>query len=269
MFVTRKLVYLQMQKTGSTHVTRVLKQHTKGKAKERHEQLEDYAAYKDRLIVSSVRNPWDWYVSLWAFGCGGSGGFHKYLIATPWSEIRHAQRHGGAGALAGTLVRSATRIGRRPDWKALYADASNEANFRTWLKLVLGDEGRHIQKEGYATSDVKSVIGFKTYRFLALTTAFDKWNNIGRKARTYEELARFADEHTITRRILRMETLNGDIYDMLQSVGVKVKMEDIEAIGKTNISVHRKYDTYYDDETYRLVAERDKFIIDRYGYKMF
>jgi len=269
MFVSRKLVYLQMQKTGSTHVTRVLKQHMKGKAKERHEQLENYEAYKDRLIVSSVRNPWDWYVSLWAFGCGGSGGFHKYLIHTPWSEIRHAQRHGGAGALAGSLVRSAFRIGRCPDWKALYADASNEANFRTWLKLVLGEEGQHIQKEGYATSDVKSVIGFKTYRFLALTTEFDKWNDIGLKVRTHEELARFADQHTIAKRILRMETLNHDIVDMLQSIGAKVTLEDIDAIGRTNTSVHRKYDSYYDDETYELVAERDKFIIDRYGYKKF
>jgi hypothetical protein len=56
---------------------------------------------------------------------------------------------------------------------------------------------------------------------------------------------------------------------MLQAVGAKVTMDDIEAIGKTNISVHRKYDTYYDDETYKLVAERDRFIIDRYGYTMF
>ena len=269
MFVTKKLVYLQMQKTGSTHVTRVLREHTKGKSRERHEQLEDYERYADRLIASSVRNPWDWYVSLWAFGCAGSGGFHKYLVHTPWSEIRHAWRYGKAGAMAGALARTAIRAGRRPDWKALYSDASNEANFRAWLKLVLGEEGLHIQKEGYAVSPVKSVIGFMTYRFLALTTAYDKWNEIGRQTRTFDELERFADAHTITKRILRMETLNGDIYDMMQSVGSKITMEDIEAIGKTNVSVHRKYDTYYDDEAYRLVAERDRFIIDRYGYTMF
>ena len=92
MVVGKKLVYLQMQKTGSTHVTKVLKQNLNGKTRERHEQLEDYEAFRDRPIISSVRNPWDWYVSLWAFGCAASGGFHKYLIHTPWSEIRHAWR---------------------------------------------------------------------------------------------------------------------------------------------------------------------------------
>ncbi|MCB1447678.1 MAG: hypothetical protein KDJ87_18315 [Rhizobiaceae bacterium] len=269
MFVGKKLVYLQMQKTGSTHVTKVLKQNIKGKTRERHEQLEDYAAFADRPIISSVRNPWDWYVSLWAFGCSGGGGFHKYLIHNPWSEIRHAIRYRKAGAVVGSLVRLVTRIGRRPDWKALYSDARNEANFRIWLKLVLGAEGLHIAKEGYAASPVRNVIGFMTFRFLALTTAYDKWNGLGRKAGTYEELAAFADAHTVTSRILRMESLNEELLDLLTSVGKTISMEDLEAIGKTNASSHRKYDTYYDDETYRLVAERDRFIIERYGYTMF
>jgi hypothetical protein len=269
MFVGKKLVYLQMQKTGSTHVTKVLKQNLNGKTRERHEQLEDYEAFKDRPIVSSVRNPWDWYVSLWAFGCAGSGGFHKYLIHNPWSEFRHALKYRDAGAMANALLRLATQAGRRPDWKALYSDARNEANFRAWLKLVLGAEGRHIAKEGYAASPVKNVIGFMSFRFLALTTAYDKWNGEGRKARNYAELTAFADSHTVANRILRMEALNEELLELLTSVGKKVSMEDLEAIGKTNASSHRKYDTYYDDETYKLVAERDRFIIERYGYTMF
>jgi hypothetical protein len=269
MFVSKKLVYLQMQKTGSTHVTRVLKQHLKGKTRERHEQLEDYEAFRDRLIISSVRNPWDWYVSLWSFGCAGSGGFQKYLVANPWSEIRHAFKHRSPRATGTALVRAVSGIGRRPDWASLYSDVKNEANFRTWLKLVLGEEGRNIAKEAYSVSPVKDVAGFMTFRFLSLTTAYDKWNTIGRKARSHDELVAFADAHTVTRRILRMEALNEELLDLLRSLGKKLAMRDLEAIGKTNASSHRKYDTYYDDETYRLVAERDRFLIERYGYTMF
>lgn len=269
MFVSKKLVYLQMQKTGSTHVTKVLKDNLKGKTRERHEQLEDYDAFRDRPIISSVRNPWDWYVSLWSFGCSGSGGFHKYLVANPWSEVRHAFKYRQAGPVATALARVVTQVGRRPDWAALYSDVKNEANFRVWLKLVLGAEGRHIAKEAYAASPVKDVIGFMTYRFLALTTAYDKWNEEGRRARTYPELSAFADHNTVTTRILRMESLNEELLDLLTSLGKKITMEDLEAIGKTNASSHRKYDTYYDDETYNLVAARDRFIIERYGYAMF
>jgi hypothetical protein len=269
MFVGKKLVYLQMQKTGSTHVTKVLKQNLNGKTRERHEQLEDYESFRDRPIISSVRNPWDWYVSLWAFGCAGSGGFHKYLVHNPWSEVRHAVKYRKPGPIADSLVRLVTQIGRRPDWKSLYSDVKNEANFRAWLKLVLGEEGHHIAKEGYSASPVKAVIGFMTFRFLALTTAYDKWNNAGTKARTYDELIAFVDANTVTNRILRMESLNEELLDLMQSIGKKLTMEDLEAIGKTNASSHRKYDTYYDDETYKLVAGRDRFIIERYGYTMF
>ena len=116
---------------------------------------------------------------------------------------------------------------------------------------------------------VKDVIGFMTFRFLALTTAYDKWNSDGRKARTYDELSAFADANTVTSRILRMERLNEELLDLLTSLGKTITMEDLEAIGKTNASSHRKYDTYYDDETYRLVAIKDRFIIERYGYSMF
>ena len=269
MYVSNQIIYLQMQKTGSSHVTKVLKDNLRGKARERHEQLEDYEAFRDRPIISSVRNPWDWYVSLWSFGCSGSGGFQKYLVANPWSEVRHAFKYRQAGPIANALARTVTQVGRRPDWTALYSDVKNEANFRTWLKLVLGAEGRHIAKESYAASPVKDVIGFMTFRFLALTTAFDKWNSDGRKARTYDELSAFADANTVTSRILRMERLNEELLDLLTSLGKTITMEDLEAIGKTNASSHRKYDTYYDDETYRLVAIRDRFIIERYGYSMF
>lgn len=269
MFVGKKLVYLQMQKTGSTHVTRVLKLNLKGKTRERHEQLEDYEKFGDRPIISSVRNPWDWYVSLWAFGCSGSGGMQKYLVHTPLSEVRHAFKHRKDGGLASATTRLVTQLGRRPDWKALYSDARNEENFRAWLKLLLGEEGRNIAKEGYASSPVKDVIGFMTFRFLALTTAYDKWNALGRKASTYADLAAFADTNTVTSRILRMETLNDELLDLLASVGKTMTMEELEAIGKTNASSHRKYDTYYDDETYKLVADRDRYIIERYGYQMF
>jgi hypothetical protein len=247
----------------------VLKQNLNGKTRERHDHLKDYQDFREHTIVSSVRNPWDWYVSLWAFGCAGGGGFHKYLVHTPISEVRHAFMHRKPGVMASALFRLVTQIGRRADWKGLYSDPKNEANFRAWLKLVLGAEGQHIAKEGYSVSPVKNVIGFMTFRFLAMTTAYDKWNDEGSQCRTYEELTAFADKHTIISRALRMEALNEELLQLLQSMGKAITMEDLEALGKTNASSHRKYDTYYDDETYRLVAERDRFVIERYGYSRF
>ena len=269
MFISKRLVYLQMQKTGSTHVTKVLQQFVGGKKGMRHGQMTDPEKFRKRFIFSSVRNPWDWYVSLYSFGCAGSGGFRKYLVHVPLSEIRHAIAEKDWAMTRAALTRAAINPLRGLKFRRLYRDVNNTDNFRAWLKLVLGEEGQHIIKEGYGTSQIKTSVGFMTYRFLALTTDYNKWMTEGRAARTLDEVRAFADANSITRRILRMETLNEELLEVMKSVGADVSMEKLEEIGKTNASEHRKYNDYYDDETYRLVAERDRFIIERFGYQQF
>jgi hypothetical protein len=266
MYISKKLIYLQMQKCGSSHITSVLRKYIPGRMNEKHEQMTDYDKFRDRLIVSSIRNPWDWYVSLWAYGCGDGGGLRKYLTNLPLSEIRHAATHRHLQTTAQSLVRLVTQAGRRPDWTALYSDSSNEANFRAWLRLLLGPEGRFIAKEGYSASAVKTAAGFMTYRFLSLTTEYNQWNTVGRAASNLEELVAFADRHSIATRILRVESLDQDLADLLQSVGAKVSFADLSEMRKTNTSTHRGYSDYYDNETRQLVAERDRLIVDRFGY---
>jgi hypothetical protein len=266
MFISKKIVYLEMQKTGSTHVRQVLKRYVGGKTGERHEQLVDYESMKDRLIASSIRNPWDWYVSLWNFGCSGSGGLARYLTHAPISEIRHATQHSGWGVGLSTAGRALARFGRHPQWRKLYSDRDNQDHFRAWLRLILGEEGLFIAKEGYAASAIKTEIGLMTFRFLALTTEFNAWNAVGRQTTSRERIRAFASTHGIARRILRMEQLNQDLHDLLAVIGKPVSIEELDAIGKTNASAHAKYGHYYDAETIELVAQRDWLIIERFGY---
>ena len=72
MFVSDKLVYLQMQKTASTHIAKTLAAVVGGEQHLQHKRLAIDPA--GRLVVASIRNPWSWYVSLWAYGCRGGGG---------------------------------------------------------------------------------------------------------------------------------------------------------------------------------------------------
>jgi hypothetical protein len=267
MFVSENIVYLQMQKTGSTHATILLEKYCGGRKERAHALLEDYERYKSRHIVSSVRNPWDWYVSLWAFGCARQGTLRRYLKRLPWSELTEALRHRDPHTVVTSMLRLLARPRNGRDWAELYSDVMNKAHFRRWLGLLLGPEGRHIGVEGYASSAVKKAVGFMTYRFLALTTEYAQWTAYGRKCRSYEEVVAFADDHTITDRILRMESLNSDLLSLFTSAGIAVPPEDSSAWSAHNQSVHRGYDEYYDDDTRELVAKRDRFIVDRFGYE--
>jgi hypothetical protein len=263
MFVSDRIIYLQMQKAGSTHATKVLQKYCGGRADIQHEQLRDHRQYSSQLIVSSVRNPWDWYVSLWGFGCKREGGLRDYLVKLPLSELRLALKYLDFDSVSRFVPR--TWAGR-PDWKRLYSDVADASNFREWLKLVLGPEGQHIGLEGYASSPVKAAAGLMTYRFLALTTDYTAWMRAGRKCQSYDEVAEFADKHTIVSQVLRAETLNEDLQRLLNAAGIDVSPAEAAEWGKHNISLRRAYSEYFDEDTFRLVETRERFIIDRFGY---
>lgn len=267
MFVTDKIVYLQMPKTGSTHTTNILQRFYGGRAPrgdEKHSQLKDHDRYKSRLIVSSVRNPWDWYVSLWAFGCRGHGRLWHYFDNLPRSEFRQALRYRDVRSVLRFPLRS---LHGRPDWRRLYSDPDNDAHFREWLTLLLGPEGLHIGSDGYASSTVKTIVGLMTYYFLALTTNYSEWMRTGRKCRSYEELTTFADKHNIVDRVLRLETLNDELLDLLIATGVDVSPAEAAQWSKLNTSARRPCSDYYDEETSQLIESRDQFIMERFGYQ--
>jgi hypothetical protein len=263
MLVTDKIVYLQMQKAGSTQATIILRRYCGGQTEEKHSQLKDRHRYGSRLIVSSIRNPWEWYVSQWAFGCTGHGELRRYFDNLPRSEIRQALKYSDFGSVLRFPIR--TLLGR-PDWKRLYSDPSNDQNFRDWLKLILGAEGLHISSQAYASSPIKRAAGLMTYLYLGLTTDYAEWMRTGRKCRTYDEVSAFADKHSIVNQVLRVETLNEDLLNLLGTIGVDVPPTEGAQWGKKNASFRRTSPEYYDEETAQLVASRDRFIIDRFGY---
>jgi hypothetical protein len=263
MFASDKIIYLQMQKAGSTHATKVLQKYCEGRADIQHEQLKDPRRHASKLIVSSVRNPWDWYVSLWGFGCRREGGLRDYIDNLPLRELRIAVEQLDFQSVLNFPLRSWSG---RPDWLRLYSDVTDAANFREWLKLLLGEEGQHIGLEGYAASPVKEAVGLMTYRFLALTTDYSAWMREGRKCRRYDDVVAFAQNHMIVNEVLRAETLNDDLLRLLKAAGVDVSPIDVVGWGKHNTTPRRAYIEYFDEETFGLVANRERFIVDRFGY---
>ena len=262
MFITDDIVFLEMEKTGSTFATDVLETYCGGRLKEKHSSMRDHRD-ASKIIVSSVRNPWDWYVSMWAFSCSAQGELHHYFRDLPRSEFRRLRAERDFPSLLWFFIRTLTG---RPDWMPLFSDPFDRSNFRKWLRLMLGREGQHIGARGYAASPVKTVAGYMTFRFLGLTTDYNAWIRVGRKCRTYKEIERFAENHSIAQKILRMEHLNEDLADLLVLAGVDVSVAALDEWRMANVSQRYDYRDYYDDPARELVRKRDRFIVDRFGY---
>jgi hypothetical protein len=230
----------------------------------------------DRTIVGSVRNPWDWYVSLWAFGCKGQGAIHGRT--TRRFELWY-YREGLAREMAAPrwqAVPALTTLWRdlsKPveAWREVYADAHDPELFRRWLRLVFDPTRRFDLGEGFAFASLSRYAGLLTYRYLKLFS-----RDVGplfnpRGPATPEALRAFDAEQNALDFVIRTESLESDLAAALEGAGYQLDPVRTGRIldgrrEKTNASEHRETDFYYDDETVELVRERDRLIVVKYGY---
>lgn len=241
MVITDKIIYLELEKTGSTFVVHILKNcgnkfnrigmHNnvyKGK------HINKSKIFKNRLFVGNIRNPFDWYVSLWTFGCDGLG------------RILQNTKH-----LNGDI----------------YDDRNNVENFHRFLHLLLNDKNYYL-KEGYKNTPFSENYGFMTYLYMRLLTQSDKVNF--REITNNDILLNYDNKNNVLDIVLRQETLNEDIINNVEKLGLD-KQKILKFIDKrpiVNSSERQKdYRKYYNDNTIKLIKEKDFLFFDKYNYK--
>jgi hypothetical protein len=240
MYVADRLVFLQLQKTGSTHIAKLLAQLVPGRQRAKHSRPAARLMESGRAFVGSVRNPWDWYVSLWAFGCGREGGLYQLLA--DGSTARHAA------------------------WQRVYADSGDPLLFRQWLAMIA--ETR-LLGERYGASPIHSFAGFFTYRYLRLF-ARDAGPLFSGALADAAALAEFDRRQNLVKHFIRNEHLAEDLIRILGACGYPLDEKQLELINapvRTNASFRsRDHVRYYDAHTAQLVLDRERFIADKHGY---
>lgn len=236
-----RLIYLDVYRTGSTHVLRRLAESMDKKPLRFHRHA---SVTKARPLVflsrkrtfATVRNPWDWYVSLWAFGAGGNSAIRRYLAA----------------ALTESEV------------NALYDANDPGPSFRHWLKL-LHDPGMltRIMQEHLPQSGLAPLMGLYSYRFLRVTTYHPRLllrrpfvtsaSAHLRRFRAYSEA-------------IRTETLDDDLDRLFASLGLPMNPRPAKPVNASARTLPG-YRDYYDDETRGLVAARDEMFATEFGYE--
>jgi len=248
----RDIIYLDVYRTGSTHTIRLLDQICVEEPvrKFRHSSLtkgRPFGLAGGKHVVTSVRNPWDWYVSLWAFGADGKSGPRRYLKA-----------HLSADELA-----------------ALYDRSNAIESFHRWLHVIHDPSVLDtVMKEHLPQSGLARVAGLYTYRFLRVTTRYPRFLlrypfiRSPADAAPYHRLLRAYDT------VLRNETLNEDLIALVERIPhafCENAVDIIRATGRRRPNASRRtlasYRDYYSDSDAALVADRDQFFMGEFGYR--
>ena len=70
MFVSEQICFVEFGKTGCSFIREIFNENIKsGRLTKIHDQITNDLIASERIKVGSIRNPLDWYISLWSFGC--------------------------------------------------------------------------------------------------------------------------------------------------------------------------------------------------------
>ena len=285
MFVSDRLVYLQMQKTASTHIAKVLAAVVGGEQHLQHKRLA--IEPNGRLVVASIRNPWAWYVSLWAYGCRGGGGahglFHRVTDeAAPFSVVarRSVAHMRSTKRLPISVLRDARserrerRTIRTDLWSAVYTNPDDVRAFREWLRLMFDPE-RACELPGqpprYGDTSLRASGGFMTFRYFTLLAEDRALMAQPEMLDSLQAIRRFDRTHTVHDDMIKIESLEPELLRVLERAGYSLTSAQRDELHDrchrtTNASPHLRTVDYYDDTSAELVRSREAFLVEKYGY---
>lgn len=258
MVVTDRFVFIEFPRTGSTHVKLLLRRLFECRSIGMHEPATPEVLASHSAFMGSIRNPWDWYVSLWTFGCGGVGAIYERATRAK-STIQN-------GPWSGLVFDPAP-------WRAAYADrdALDINGFRSWLHLLCApSQSRLAFPQGFGCSDLHRHAGLYTYMFTRLFCTNSQTLHRPGALPDRGSVDSFIRSSCYITHMVHTESLSPDLETALTDMGMDLtesQRRTIHTAPRLNRS-HRSLPiaAYYDDACLQLVAERDALLIKRFGY---
>jgi len=234
MITTDKFVFIHMHKTGGQSLNHIL-QKTMPSFREigYHYPREMLPTeYAELPVIGMVRNPWDWYISWYAFNTRPNVGNPLFFVLSDGCQLGFKQ-----------TTMNLARLG---------SDDEHSQHYRKALIEILPEDLEGNQGVGLSKKCIHSLAesgeGYYSWQFKRMHGDLDNASTyIGRFENFQDEFLSLMDKCSVE-----------NIDQIKQQLGKGKRM---------NASSHSHYSRYYDDELRDLIAEKDRFIIDRYGYK--
>lgn len=274
MLIADKLVFVEFRNTGASHVERLLHSIAGGVIDKAASPSLLGLLSEQRALFGSVRDPWGWYLSLWSAGCAQRGELYNRLTnERAWQKLLDkVQAQGKADAPAEGEARRnllPEHLGAERARTFWYAESKEPAAFREWLRVVCAMQARRVVDPSFAQSSISKIGGLMTYRYFVLYVRGGAQMPV--TIGTQASLAAFEAEHLVARHIIRQDSLTEDLVTALQQSGLVLddaQRKQIYDARPPTKDRRRDLERFYDRETVDLVARKEKFIIDRFGYQI-
>ena len=258
-----------MQKTGCTHIASLLTNLFDGEQIGKHNAASSVQINSNSYFISSIRNPWDWYLSLWTYGVQGKGGLMERLTNKNYrTVVTRALRN----PIKDSTILQDLRDEITKDvslWRDVYGESDNVESFRNWLKQIHDPRNSRWLGEGFGRSTISEFCGFMSFRYLYLCCSNPPDSNFSRLISNYTDLVQFDKKFSYIDFFIRQECLEEDFCKAIGKIRTLNNEEKTQIFsGKKTNSSKRPLSVidYYDRESIDLIYNRDRLIIEKFEY---
>lgn len=273
MLIADKLIFIEFRNTGSSHVEKLLQKIVGGEVENKHRAPPEEVLNSGRTIFGSIRDPWGWYLSLWTAGCAQQGDLYQRLTSDKaWVKIGEKMEANAKARSDQAAAEPVKRVVLPDDLSAeraktfWYSDPENVEAFREWLRVACSLQTRRTVDPNMAKSPIGKIAGLMTFRYFNLYVrgASDIPVTVG----TQEGLRAFEASNSFVHHVIRQDSVTEDLIKALDRSGVVLSDEQRKMIYDTKASGRpARIERFYDEASVELVARREKFIIERFGYQ--
>ena len=265
MIIGKNFFITEMPKTGTTFLRSYFKQYKEVELTNHHETLNQNKRYnllKFRNKIGIIRNPYDWYLSMWKWSCKNKRGSPIYSDLTSvrlkLKRLRISKR----------LIEyiKVQIVKDRNSLKKLFLDVNSKKNFNKFLDIMLSFKNRYLIGSEYSFVPHRN-LGYMTYIFFCQNLLRSDYNIMYLSKYSLSKILDHNNKKLYTNIFFKTENLNKSLKYFLKKNKIKVKKFNNLEDNSTSKNFRSNYKYFFSKKNILLIEKKEDFIFQKFKYK--
>ena len=264
MIIGKDFFITEFGKTGTSFLREYFEQYKDINLSPKHDFIvkENISLLSKKLRVTTMRNPFSWYVSLWKWSCKMQKKSPIYADLTS-RRIKFKRLKPGVKTLNYLYAQFFKNI---VEWKQLFEDPNSKLNFNTWIKKIL-DKNSKLEIGSDYSFTTSDDLGYMSFQFLSRNCLKEDLNVLYETKYSESNSLETLFEKKFTNYTLRTESLIDDLKILLKKLNYETldfdTLDSYQPKDKTS-----EYFDFYNEENKKKVFNKDKIIFKKYYPKI-
>tara|TARA_Y100000389_G_scaffold156601_1_gene157526 strand:+ start:868 stop:1686 length:819 start_codon:yes stop_codon:yes gene_type:complete len=265
MIIGKKFFITEMPKTGTTFLRNYFLQHRNIELTIHHETINQNKKYdllnlKNRIGI--IRNPYEWYLSIWKSTCKEKS---RSPIYADLSSIRLKLRRLKLNKrLCGYIFSQINKD--RNKLKSLFKNVHSKKNFNKFLDIMLNFKNRQMIGSEYSFVPFEN-LGYMTYIFFTQNVLRRNYNVVYNSSYKLDEIINHNNLNLYTNIFFKTENLNHNLKKFLTNNNIEIKSLNILNKNSTSNVLKKDYKNFFTIKNILLIEKKEDYIFKKFNYK--